>query len=195
MSNHRLRDELLELEPYPEDLKEAVREVAQLRERPLKTWERPFMVFCCVLWPIILIGSVTWLARHPDCVVKVPAAILAALPFGFALASWLLVAMVQGLKRGTWRLRDDQIAVYGGAVFVAYICAVHWCITTFNNKHLDASDVVVLIVMVVCVFWVRIEAVETRLREHMLRNELAVAKLTELVAARNADDLEKRPTS
>ena len=191
MNNHKLRDELLELEPYPEDLKEAVREVAQLRERPLKSWERPFMVFCCVVWPMILTGGIIWLVRHPDCIVKVPTAMLAALPVGFMLACWLLVAMVQGLRRGTWRLRDNEIAVYGGAAFIAYICAMHWVITTFSNGRMDASDVVVLIVMVVCVFWVRIESVETRLREHMLRNELAVAKLTELVSARNVVDLEK----
>jgi cytochrome b len=63
-----------------------------------------------------------------------------------------------------------------------------------DSKHIDTSGLAVSILAVIGVIWVRIEEAETRLREHALRNELAVAKLAELIAARNAVAPKIEPT-
>lgn len=190
MNNNELRDRLLELEPYPEDLRNSVREVIHLRERPLKVWERPLGVFVCVLLGMMLIGAVVGLVAFFDTIIsRVPMYILIALPFGVLLLGWLLVAVLLSLKRGTCRLRDDQFGVYAGAAFVLYISVGDMIVESVTHRHMDAADLVALIVFAVLVVVVRIQEAEVGLREHALRNELALAKLTELIAGRTGVDL------
>lgn len=192
MNNNELRDKLLELEPYPEDLEKSVREVIHLRERPLKPFEWPVLVLSCVFMVATLIGGPVWLLNYcPDFMHKVPIHILAGLPILFLLICWALVVTFLSLKRGTRRFQDDQLVVYGGASFGLYIFVTNMFI---DAKHIDATGLAVSILAVIAILWVRIETAETSLREHLLRNELAVAKLTELITARNAVDPKTGPT-
>ena len=192
MNNEGLRDRLLELETYPEDLEKSVREVTHLREQPLKPFEWPILVLSCVFMVATLIGGPIWLLNYcPDFMHKVPIHILAGLPILFLLICWALVVMLLSLKRGTRRFQDDQFVVYGGASFALYIFVTNMFI---DAKHVDATGLAASILAVIGILWVRIAEAEIRLREHMLRNELAIAKLTELVSARNAVDTKIEPT-
>jgi hypothetical protein len=182
MNNEELRNRLLELEPCPDDLKASVREVFRLRERPLKPWEWPALVLTCLFLAAVLIGGPILLPLYcPDFMHKVPVHILAGLPILYAIVCWVLVLTLLSLKRGARRFRDDQVAVYAGAAFVLYVFVANVFV---DSKHVDAMGLAVSILAVIGIIWVRIEEAEIRLREQLLRNELAVARLAEIVGAR-----------
>ena len=84
MSNSELRDEVLELEPYPEDLKDKIREkIIHTRERPLKVWERPLLAFWCMPVGLVLLGLAIWGLTRYDAVSQIPGHKLAGLAFCF----------------------------------------------------------------------------------------------------------------
>ena len=185
MSNSKLRDKLLEVETYPEGLTDSIREVMDMKERPLKAWERPFMILCCVVFGMMLIGVPIWIAiGFPYPITKVPTYIIIGFAFAVVLLCCLLVLMLLSLKRGTWRLRDDQFATYAGAGFVFYM----YLGSMTTNRAPGGWDIGAYILFAVLLLVIRIQASELSLREHMLRNELAVAKLAELIAGRTAVD-------
>ncbi|MCX5772305.1 MAG: hypothetical protein NTZ09_18810 [Candidatus Hydrogenedentes bacterium] len=185
MSNSRLRDKLLELETYPEDLTGSIREVMDMKERPLKPWERPFMILCCVVLGMMLIGAAFMVATDlPGPISKAPTYIIIGFAFAVLLLCCLLVLILLSLKRGTWRLRDDQFATYAGAGFVFYM----YLGSMTTNRAPGGWDIGAYIVFAVLLLVVRIQASELRLREHMLRNELALAKLAELITDRTPLD-------
>ena len=185
MSNSELRNKLLELESYPEGLTDSIREVTDGRERPLKAWERPLMIFWCVLLGMMLIGVPFWIATGIPCPIsKVPTYILIGLGIAVLILCCLLVLILLSLKRGTWRLRDEQISVYAGAAFILYM----YLGSMTTNRAPGGWDLGAYIVFAVLLLVIRIETSELRLREHMLCNELALAKLAELIAGRTPAD-------
>ena len=185
MSNSKLRDKLLEVETYPEGLTDSIREVMDMRERPLKAWERPFMILCCVGLGMMLIGAAFMVATDLPCPIsKAPTYIIIGFAFAVVLLCCLLVLILLSLKRGTWRLRDDQFATYAGAGFVFYM----YLGSMTTNRAPGGWDIGAYILFAALLLVIRIQASELSLREHMLRNELAVAKLAELIAGRTAVD-------
>ena len=178
MNNNELRDKLLELERYPEDLGDSIREVMHMTERPLKAWERPVMILCCVVLGMALVGAGIWIATGVPCPIgKAPTYMIAGFGLALLFLACLLGIIVLSLKRDTWRQRDEQLIVYGGAALVFYMF-----LGSMTTDRAPAGwDIGAYIVFAVLFIVVRIQASELRLREHMLRNELAVAKLAELV--------------
>lgn len=195
MNNSELRDKLLELEPYPEDLRNRIREeILHTKERPLKTWERPLLVLLCVFMVMAFVGGAIAFATYYNLIMsKTPIYTLILVVVMTVFACIVIVLSLQGLKRGTWRLWDDSFMVYG----VAGIICCHYIAETFGEIISGGrlpTIVGAYIIVAVMVIWMRIETAETRLREHVLRNELAVAKLAELITARNAVDPKIEPT-
>ena len=188
MSNSELRDKVLELEPYPEDLKERIREeIIHTRERPLEAWERPFLAFWCIPVGLVLLGVAIWGLTRYDAVSQIPGHKLVGLAFCFLFGCGLLVFCSMVLKKGALRLRSTTFMVYAALGFVIF-----WiCAAMITDRPVTGSDLAGLIVVGVCVICTRIDAAELRLRERVLRNELAIAKLAELIADRTAVDVKE----
>lgn len=182
MGDSELRDEVLELESYPEDLKERIREqIVHTEERPLKTWERPFLAFWCIPVGLVLLGVAIWGLTRYEAVSQIPGHKLAGLAFCFLFGCWLLVFCSVALKKGVMRLRGMSFIVYAALGFVAF-----WiCAAMISGRPVTSGDLAGLIVIGVCVVCTRIESSELRLRERVLRSELAIAELSELVSRRN----------
>jgi hypothetical protein len=182
MSNDALRDRLLELEPYPEDLKEMIREkISHTKERPLKTWERPFLAFCCVALGVgLLVGAGAIIQYFDRIVSNAPTYVLVALPVAFLLICWTIVVLSMSLKKGVWRPFYDSSIVYPAFGFAIYMIVA----MMLTGGGVRTDELAGLMVIGVCVIVTLIKASELRLRERVLRNELAVAKLSELVAER-----------
>lgn len=182
MSNSELRDKVMELAPYPEDLKDRIREkIAHTRERPLKGWERLLLVFFCAVAGMILIGVAIWIATDLDTVIgKTPTYMLVGFALSVLLLCGFLVSLLLNLKRGAVRSRNEHFMAYAAAGIVLYIFVA----ATITGKPVTGVDLGAMIVLGVCVVCACIQASELRLREHMLRNELALANLTELIADR-----------
>ena len=178
MRNSDLRDEVLKLDPYPEDLKERIREkIIHTRERPLKAWERPFLAFWCMPVGLGLLGVAIWGLTRYDTVSHIPGHTFVGLAFCFLFGCGLLVFCSMALKKGALRLRSTSFAVYAAFGFVLF-----WiCAAMITGRDVTSSDVAGLIVVSVCVVCTRIESSELRLRESVLRDELALAELSELV--------------
>jgi hypothetical protein len=180
MSNSNLRDKLLELETYPEDLTESMREVMYKRERPFKKWERPFIILCCVVMAMALVGAGVMVVTDAPCPIsKAPKYLWVAFGIAVVLLCCALVMLLNSLKRGTWRLRDDQYTAYAGAGFVFYM---YLGSLFFSKRAPNGVDIGAYMLFAVILLAVWIESAEVRVREQILRNELAVAKLAELVA-------------
>jgi hypothetical protein len=183
MSNSNLRDKVLELEPYPEDLKATIREkMAYTKERPLKGLDRSLTVFGCVAVPMMLLGIAVWIILIFDTFVsKVPAYIVVGLVMGLLLGCWTTALLVMTLKRGTLRPRDGANIVYATGVFMLYM----YVGAMFSGIPFSAVHLTPLIIGGACLIVVRIEASELRLRKHALRNELALVELSEHLARRD----------
>ena len=192
MNNDELRDRLLELDPYPEDLKDKIREeIIHLRERPLKTWERPLYFLALVAMGLVLIGAAIAIAICLATSTKMPPVyVLMVIPYVFIGGIFALVVLLKDLKRGIERPRITQFIVYGAAGLVLYMLVG----SMLTGSRFDAKDVGACVVVAVLVIAVKIEDSELRLREHALRNELAVAKLTELITNRTAAGPKIEPT-
>ena len=186
MSNSELRDKVLELETYPEDLKDRIREkIIHTRERPLKVWERPFLAFWCIPVGLVLLGVAIWGLTRYDAVTQIPGHKLVGLAFCFLFGCGLLVSCSIALKKGALRLRSTPLMIYAALGFVVF-----WiCAAMITGRHVTGGDLAGLIVVGVCVICTRIESSELRLRERVLRNELALAELSELVSRRDAQGL------
>jgi|APSaa5957512576_1039674.scaffolds.fasta_scaffold15695_2 uncharacterized membrane protein YidH (DUF202 family) len=185
MRNSEFRNEVLGLDPYPEDLKERIRErIIHTRERPLKAWERPFLAFWCMPVGLVLLGVATWGFTRYDTVSHIPGHKFAGLAFCLLFGCGLLVFCSMSLKKGALRLRSTSFAVYAALGFVLF-----WiCTAMITGRHVTSGDVAGLIVVSVCVICTRIESSELHLRERVLRNELALAELSELVRKGNENE-------
>jgi hypothetical protein len=187
MSNDELRNEVLGLEPYPEDLKDRIREkILHTKERPLKPWERLLTAFFSVALVMILLGAIWYMIRL-DAISRAPIYILVGVGFSLLAGVYTLVSLLISLKRGTERQRDESIIVYGVAGLVLYMVVA----AMFTDKGVEGSDLAVLTIVGVGLIYTRINSAELRLREQVLRNELALAELSELVADRTAVDLKQ----
>ena len=186
MSNRELRDKVLELEPYPEDLKEKIREkIIHTKERPLKAWERPLHAFFCVAAGMALLGGVGAIIVYFDIIVsRAPTYLLVALPVLVLLLCWLIVLLLMSLKKGVWGSRWDSYIVFPAAGFVLYVVVA----TMLTDRGVQGDDLAGLIVVVGCVIATLVKSSELRLCERVLRNELALAELAELIADRAAGD-------
>ncbi len=186
MNNSELRDKLLELEPYPEDLRNRIREeILHGREKPLKAWERLVTLLGCVFLLVCLIGGAIALPMYfPDFLSKATIPVLITVVLFVLFSSIVIVLYLRILKRGTQRLWDDSFMAYGaaGIIFIDYVASILGAVISGGRLPTIVGAYIIVAVMVI---WVRIETAETRLREHALRNELAIAKLTELITARN----------
>lgn len=181
MNTSDLRDKLLDLESYPDDLKDSIREVTQMEERPLKPWERRVQVLCCVILGLLLVGAGVWLVTGNPCPIsKAPTYIMLAAGIAAALVCGFLVMMMLSLKRGTWRIRNEQLVVYAAAAFMFYM----YLGSMTTNRPPHGWDIGAYILVATLFVVIRIQSSELRLREHMLRNELAIAKLADLIAAK-----------
>ena len=182
MSNNELRDKVIELEPYPEDLKERIREeILHTRKRPHKTWERRLLVFGLFLLVALLIflGVVIWGLIESDIISRIPKYYLVILAVSVLFMCWLLIPMLKILKRGTEVYHKDSLYTYSA-------CGFFTCIVMAFNLPVTGLELGLLIlagVFVICTF---IYSSELRLRERVLRNELALAELAELVTRRDA---------
>ena len=186
MSDSELRDKVLELEPYPEDLKDRIREkIIHTRERPLKVWERALVAFACVVAGMMLLGVATWVITDFNAISQRPTYILIGLAVSVLLLCWVLVLLSMSLMKGTARPRIESLLIYAAFGFVVYMVVA----VMFSHRPVAGDDLAALIVVGVCVICTRIESSELRLRERVLRNELALAELSELVADRTAVDL------
>lgn len=182
MRDSELRDKVLELDPYPEDLKERIREqIIHTKERPLKAWERSFLAFWCIPVGLVLLGVATWGLTRYDTVSHIPGHKFVGLAFCFLFGCGLLVFCSMTLKKGALRLRSTSFIVYAALGFVLF-----WiCAAMITGRDVTSGDVAGLIVVSVCVICTRIESSELRLRERVLRNELALTELSELVRKKN----------
>lgn len=186
MSNSELRDRVLELEPYPEDLKDSIREkIIHTRERPLKAWERPLLTFFSVAAGMMLLGTASWGIIQFDMISQSPKYMLAGFAVSVLLLCWVLVWLLTSLKKGTMRQRNESFIVYGAAGFMLYMVVA----AILSDGGVQGDGLAGLIIVGVCVISTHINAAELRLRERVLRNELALVELSELVAARTAVDL------
>jgi len=188
MSNSELRDKVLELEPYPEDLKDRIREkIIHTKERPLKAWERPFLAFWCIPVGLVLLGVAIWGLTRYDAFSQIPGHKLVGLAFCFLFGCGLLVFCSMVLKKGALRLRSTSFMIYAALGFVVF-----WiCAAMIAGRPVTSGDLAGLIVVGVCVICTRIESSELRLRERVLCNELALAELSELVSRRDAQGIRR----
>jgi hypothetical protein len=184
MNHDELRNKVLGLEPYPENLKEKIREKISLtKERPLKACEKPLMAVSSVALATVFLGAI-WATIEFELISRKPMYILiAGVMFLLFLVSgivWLLIV----LKKGTVRLRDEAFCVHGAAVITLYLAVA----AMFLDKPMDGANLAGLIIVGVLVVVKHIDAAELRLRKRALLNELALVELSELIRRRGAED-------
>lgn len=183
MKNNDLREELLQMETYPEDLKMRIREeIAYTKERPMKTWERPLMMVSCTILVAGAAAKIVWAALYGD-FGEDPLHYIVVLPAGVMLMCVALVLFLENLKRGTTRPQSEFLIVYGAVVFVL-------CITVKNiliTGEFELKDMGALVIAGLVGIYVRNEANTLSLRENVLRNELALAELAGKLAGREGD--------
>jgi len=175
MNNENLRNELLEIEKYPEDLKMRIREeIVHTKERPMKAWERPLTIAGCVVLVVGAIVKITRAALYGD-IGEDPTHYFVVLPAGVILMGGALLMCLKNLKRGTTRPRSEFLIVYGAVIFVLATAVKNILVTgEFGLKDLGA-----LVIAGLVGIYVRNEANTLSLRENVLRNELALAELAE----------------
>ena len=184
MSNSDLRDRVLELESYPEDLKATIREkMAHTMERPLKSWERPLMVLVCVALGLFMVGGTIGLVMVFDKFRQSPpyvfTYIMVGIPMVVLLLCYTIAMLLMNLKRNTVRPRMEYLLVHAAFGLCIYMTVA----AMFTERGVDGADLAGLVALGACVVCVRIEAAELRLREQALRNELALVELSEQIAA------------
>lgn len=145
------------------------------------------MAFACVVAAIILLGVATWVVTEFNAISQSPTYILVGLAVSVLLLCWLLVLLSTNLMKSTARPRIESFLIYAAFGFVVYMVVA----VMFSDRPVAGDDLAALIVVGVCVICTRIESSELRLRERVLRNELALAELSELVADRTAVDLKQ----
>jgi NhaP-type Na+/H+ or K+/H+ antiporter len=178
---------VFEMEPYPEDLKDKLREeIRHTTERPLKGWERWLLALFCLACGIGLVAVAIWVVMDFDCFSnKVPVYILIGFTAAVLLLGYTFVYLIRIFRRGTERPRtDDTFIVYAVAGFILYMATAEM----FLEESVSTDTLVALIVAAAGVVYSRVQLLEVRLRERILRNELALAKLTEFMADRPAED-------
>ena len=180
MKRNDLRNEILDLEPYPEDLKLKISEaIAHTTERPMKSWERPIYVLGCV----VLGGGAIWKIGRAFAYGDFgadPLHYLVVLPAGILMLLGALALTLYNLKRGSTLPRMEILVVYVAVVFVLGVAVKNILITgEFDIKALGA-----LVIAGLVGIYVRNEANTLVLREQALKNELALAELKEMVAER-----------
>ena len=181
MEHEDLRTKILNLEPYPEDLKMKLREeIAHVQHRPLKSWER-IAGGCAV---IALLGAIPYkLSKFAttDILDTLPVWSLALYAAFIGIGCWGLVFTVRALQKGTDLQREGNILLAVIALLVAGMAA--------NEVYLkgapSGTTIIVLISVCVALLYQRMEAIERRLRERVLRNELALIELAERFGERN----------
>jgi hypothetical protein len=176
MSKSELRDQVVQLEPMPEDVRERIRkEIANTRDRPLKTWERAFLVIASAVQVLALPGLI-WYFVELDALNKAPSYMSIGFAIGWLLVCWSLFICLSILIRGAERPAKDALFVYAAFGFmIAFVTC-----EMFTREPIDSSGAIVLIVTGVCAIGVRIQAMELRLREQMLRIELGLLERVEV---------------
>jgi hypothetical protein len=191
MSNSDLRDRVLELEPYPEDLKATIREkIGHTKERPLKSWERSLMVLVCVALGLFVVGGMIGLVMVFDKFRQSPpyvfAYIMVGIPMVVLLLCYTIAMLLINLKRNTVRPRMEFLLVHAAFGLCIYMTVA----AMFTERGVDGADLAGLVAVGVCVVVARIEIAYLRLREQALRNELAIVELSERIAAGEAQGKE-----
>lgn len=180
MSHDNLKAQLLNLEPYPEDLKMRIRrELAETRERPLKTWER-WLIGAGGLGLVIVIPYKLSLLGREGLIESAPAWRL-SLFGGFILLGFCgLAYIVQTARRGTVRPLDGHYVLYGATALVAGKVLTE----VYLHGAVSGPGVVAGLVVAGALVLTRLEVVEARLRERQLQTELRLAELAEALAVR-----------
>lgn len=177
MEHEDLRKKILNLEPYPEDLKMKLREeIAHVQHRPLKSWER-IAGGCAV---IALIGAIPYkLSKFAttDILDTLPVWSLALYAAFIGIGCWGLVYTVRALREGSELRREGNILLVAIAVLVVGMAASE----VYSNGTVSGRTTLVAVSVCIALLYQRMEAVERRLRERVLRNELALIELTERV--------------
>ena len=183
MTRDKLREELLNLKPYPEDLKMRIEaEIAATRERPLKPWERWLMGACAIVLTVLLPYKLSLLFRN-GLLDSVPAWCLSLFGGFILLGCGGLVYVARTVKRGTTRPRDGHLIIYAAAILFAGKILTEFIL----DGTVSGGGIIAGFVIVGALAYTRLEAVEHGLRERQLQTELALAELTEKVAARESD--------
>jgi len=185
MEKGEIRKEFLELEPYPDDLKEALHsQIMQLRKQPLKGWERFLAGACIAGVAAILSGGMTAFVWHYDVIMsKTPAHILLAALYVFVVGCAALVLLIMDFRNGIQRLFTAEFSMYAVAGMFLYM----YVSSLLMNQPVDGALLGGGILAGICIVVSRLERVGMRLREHMLRNELAVARLTDMLAGKDEE--------
>ena len=184
MKNDDLRDQMLDLEPYPEDLKMKIREeIEYTKERPMKQWERVGMALVCVVLVVGATSKIVWAALHGD-IGHDPLHYFVVLPAGVLLMGFALILFTKDLKRGTTRVRSEFLIVYGAVIYVLCVAVKNILLT----GEFGIKDLAALVIAGLVGIYVRNEANTLSLRENVLRNELALAELAEQFGGRNEGD-------
>ena len=182
MKNSDLRDEMLELETYPDDLKGSIREmIDQTRERPLKGWKRLFTAVQCAVVVLFIIGFVTLIIAVIEKIPTMPIYLVGTIPIVMLLLCWLLAVSIRNLIKGTERPRKDLLLIYGVFGFMIYMVVSEMLFGGGVGRDVLAA----LIIVAVCVICSDIRTAELRQREHLLRTELAIEKLREVNEGRD----------
>jgi hypothetical protein len=184
MKNDDLRDRMLELEPYPEDLKMKIREeIKHTKERPLARWERVVMIAGGVALFLTALKGIYTVATCEK-ISEIPTHSLAT--FGAALVGALgVIVWLPGLlKRGTWNIRNGFYITIAGITFLFFLALKE----IYFEGSLGGMGMFATLIGVVAAIATRMEFVELRLRERVLRNELALAELAEQFGSCNERD-------
>lgn len=172
MNKDDLRERLLELEGYPEDLRKSLEaEVARLKDQPLTRWTRTVILFWCIplaLGAMVFLGykvltagpALPWLNRIEGAVFLV-------------MMGAFLVWCLTTLRRGTERLRDDTVITNIAFGFVVLIL----CASLLVTKEISTDLVAGIAIVGFAVTWARIKTSELQLRENILRLELRMIDL------------------
>jgi FtsH-binding integral membrane protein len=172
MSNDDLRERLVELEGYPEELRRSIEaEVARLKEQPLRRWVRAVILFWCVplaLVAIVFVGHkvLTAGAGLPS-LIRIEGAVFLVMMGAFLV--WCLTT----LRRGSERARDDRVITNVAFGFVVLIL----CASLLVTQEISADLVAGIAVVGFAVTWARIKTSELQLRENILRLELRMIDL------------------
>lgn len=174
------KKQLLELEPYPEDLKMRIQqEIAATRERPLKPWERWLLGAGGVALAGVILYKLSLLGREGQ--LDTMPVWCQSLFGGFLLFGCCGLAYIaQTLKRGTTRPLDGRFLLYAGTALVTGKILTE----IYLRGAISGLGVVAGLVIVAALAYARAEAVEFRLRERQLLTELALAELAEKVVGR-----------
>lgn len=182
MKNSDLRDQMLDLEPYPEDLKMKIHaELDSLKERPMGPWERIQTALGCVL--VLVVASVgLYVISTRDNINETPTHSLVGMGLIFVGVFGSFVWGLRQMKKGSVNASSERLVVGGIAVSLFLLSAKQF----YLNGSLNGTGMFMVLTGGVAAFALRLDVIELRLRERVLRNELALVELTELVTEQRA---------